>query len=132
MGIGPRRLAGVSVLVVEDHDDTREVWERTLEYAGALVTGASSGSQALALCATLRPDVVVTDLSMPDGDGLWLAEQLRMQGALMPIIAISGYVAAFAKSLQAAFFVHVLQKPLDPWELVEVVASVTSNQPPSQ
>ena len=125
MGVGPRRLAGVSVLVVEDHDDSREVWERTLEYAGALVTGASSGSQALALCATLRPDVVVTDLSMPDGDGVWLAERLRTQGALMPIIAVSGYPAAVVQGLQRAFFVHVLRKPLDPWELVEVVASVT-------
>jgi CheY-like chemotaxis protein len=69
MGTRKRRLAGI-------HDDSREV----LEHAGALVTAASSARQAIEFCASLRPDVIVTDLAMPDDDGVWLAEQLRARG----------------------------------------------------
>jgi CheY-like chemotaxis protein len=118
------RLAGVHILVVEDHDDSRDLWERVLRYAGALVTAARSARQALELCATVRPDVVVTDLAMPEDDGVWLAEELRARGEQMPLIAVSGYSAVFGARLRAAPFKLVLQKPIDPWRLVEAVASV--------
>jgi len=118
------RLAGIHVLVVEDHDDSRDLWERVLRYAGALVTAARSARQALELSATARPDVVVTDLAMPEEDGIWLAEQLRARNERVPIIAVSGNSAAFGARLQAAPFARVLQKPIDPWRLVETVASV--------
>ncbi len=49
-------LAGIHVLVVEDHDDSRDVWERVLRYAGALVTAARTARQALELCASVHPD----------------------------------------------------------------------------
>ena len=117
-------LAGIHVLVVEDHDDSRDVWERVLRYAGALVTAARTARQALELCASVHPDVVVTDLAMPDEDGVWLAEELRARGARMPIVAASGYSQVFGARLRAAPFAHVLQKPIDPWRLVESVASV--------
>jgi CheY-like chemotaxis protein len=118
------RLAGTHVLVVEDHDDSRDLWERVLRYAGALVTAAGSAHQALELCASVRPDVVVTDLAMPDEDGIWLAEELRARGAQVPIIAVSGYSAVFGARLRSAPFKLVLQKPIDPWRLVEAVISV--------
>jgi CheY-like chemotaxis protein len=118
------RLAGTHVLVVEDHDDSRDLWERVLRYAGALVTAARSARQALELSAMVRPDVVVTDLAMPDDDGVWLAEQLRARGDVMPLIAVSGYGAIFGARLHNRPFSRVLQKPVDPWLLVETVASV--------
>ena len=118
------RLAGIHVLVVEDHDDSRDLWERVLRYAGALVTAAGSAHQALELCASVQPDVVVTDLAMPDEDGIWLAQELRARGEQFPIIAVSGYSAVFGARLRAAPFKLVLQKPIDPWRLVEAVASV--------
>jgi len=117
-------LSGIHVLVVEDHDDSRDLWERVLRYAGALVTTARSARQALDLCASVRPDVVVTDLSMPDEDGVWLAQVLRARDERMPIIAVSGYSLIFGARLGAAPFAQVLQKPIDPWRLVETVASV--------
>src|SRR5262245_58739718 len=86
-------LVGIHVLVVEDHDDSRDLWERVLRYAGALVTATHSARQALELCASVRPDVVVTDLSMPEDDGIWLVEQLLARGEQMPVIAVSGYSA---------------------------------------
>ena len=118
------RLAGIHVLVVEDHDDSRDLWERVLRYAGALVTAARSARQALELCTNVRPDIVVTDLAMPDEDGIWLAEELRARGEQMPLIAVSGYSPVFGARLQAAPFARVLQKPIDPWRLVETVAAV--------
>ena len=93
-------LAGIHVLIVEDHEDSRDLWERVLQYAGALVTAAGSARQALDLCATVRPDVVVTDLSMPPEDGVWLAEELRSRGDQMPRIAVSGYAAVFGDRLK--------------------------------
>jgi CheY-like chemotaxis protein len=118
------RLAGVHVLIVDDHDDSRDLWEKVLQYAGALVTAARSAPQALALCNTVRPDVVVTDLSMPEHDGVWLAEQLRARGEQMPLVAVSGYTAVFGDRLRTAPFSRILQKPLDPWILVEAVVSL--------
>lgn len=116
------RLGGIEVLIVEDHDDSRELWVRTLQYSGALVTAASSARQGITFCETLRPHVVITDLSMPDEDGVWLAEQLRARGKSMPLIAISGYSRLFADRLRPGLFVQMLQKPLDPWRLIEAVA----------
>ena len=120
------RLAGVHVLIVEDHDDSRDLWERALQYAGALVVAASSARQALTVCETVRPDVVVTDLAMPNEDGVWLAEQLRSRGEQMPLIAVSGYARAFADRLRAGLFVQMLEKPLDPWHLVEAIANAVA------
>jgi CheY-like chemotaxis protein len=104
-------LAGIHVLVVEDHDDSRDLWERVLHYAGALVTAARTARQALELCASVHPDVVVTDLSMPEEDGIWLAEEIRARGERMPLIAVSGYSLVFGARLRAAPFAQVLQKP---------------------
>jgi CheY-like chemotaxis protein len=65
-------LRGIRVLVVEDHDDSRDVLAEALKYSGAVVTTASSAREALPL--TPMVDVVVTDMSMPgeDGRGSWL------------------------------------------------------------
>ena len=118
------RLAGIHVLVVEDHDDSREIWESVLRYWGALVMGANSARQAFQSYTTLRPDIVVTDLAMPGEDGIWLAEQLRARGERMPIIAVTGYAPIFAERLPGATFTRVMQKPVDPWHLVEAVAAL--------
>ena len=118
------RLAGIHVLVVEDHDDSREIWESVLRYSGALVMGANTARQGFQFYTMLRPDIVVTDLAMPGEDGIWLAEQLRARGERMPIIAVTGYAPIFAERLPGATFTRVMQKPVDPWHLVEAVAAL--------
>jgi CheY-like chemotaxis protein len=127
MGRTDGLLVGIHVLVVEDHDDSREVWKHAIEYSGARVSAASSSRQALEFFDKLRPDVVVTDLAVPGGDGVWLAEQLRGRGERLPIIAVSEYVPAFAERLPGALFTRVLQKPVEPFQLVEVVASAVTS-----
>src|SRR5690242_15985416 len=69
-------LYGVHVLVVEDTDDSRELLRMVLEYCGALVTTAESAERAKQLLDTLRPHVLVTDISMPD-DGIALIREVR-------------------------------------------------------
>jgi CheY-like chemotaxis protein len=62
-----RELDGVHVMVVEDNDDSRDMLRVALEYCGALVTTAGSVEEALSMLGTLRPHVLVTDISMPHG-----------------------------------------------------------------
>jgi CheY-like chemotaxis protein len=63
---GPPRIDGVHVLVVEDTDDSRDMLRVALEYCGALVMTAASVEEALQILGTLRPHVLVIDISMPD------------------------------------------------------------------
>jgi CheY-like chemotaxis protein len=76
--LGTRRLAGVHVLVVDDDEDMRFVTHVTLRSQGAIVTEAASAREALDVLRQERPDVLVSDLSMPPGeDGYWLIGAVR-------------------------------------------------------
>jgi two-component system response regulator len=63
-------LLGVTVLIVEDHDDLREAFRLTLRYLGATVFEASDGHEALELVARAKPQVILCDLHMPRWTGL--------------------------------------------------------------
>ena len=118
-------LTGIHVLIVEDNDDARELFRTILVYAGALVTVATGAEQALDMCAQVLPDIVVTDIAMPDRDGLWLVQQLRAQQAVdgrrVPVVAVTGQGNAQLRWIESAGFADVLRKPVDPWELCRVV-----------
>ena len=74
---GVPSLEAVTVLLVDDDPDTREVAERILKDQGAVVIVASSGAEALSVLEVRRPDVVVSDISMPEMDGYELLRQDR-------------------------------------------------------
>jgi CheY-like chemotaxis protein len=118
-------LVGIHVLVVEDNADARDLFRTILQYAGALVTVASSAEQALEMCEEIVPDVLVTDVAMPERDGFWLVAELRRREGRdrrsIPIVAVTGQGPASAGRYDAAGFVEVLRKPVDPWELCRVV-----------
>jgi CheY-like chemotaxis protein len=118
-------LVGIHVLVVEDNDDARELFKTILQYAGALVSVASSADQALRMCEQILPDVLLTDVAMPERDGFWLIGQLRQRAAdgarRIPAIAVTGQGQSLVGRYDAAGFVEVLRKPVDPWELCRVV-----------
>jgi CheY-like chemotaxis protein len=128
-GIVPPSLTGIHVLVVDDHEDNCFIYEIVLEHCGAVVTVARSACHAIECCARLRPDIVVTDLAMPDEDGVWLADRLRTTHHSLPIIAVSGFVDLFDKRLKGAQFRRVLQKPVDPWELAAAIAAAVEIGP---
>jgi len=119
-----RVLVSVRVLLVEDQDRDREIFASVLRLAGAEVTAVSSGRQALRALKESPPDVLVSDVIMPDGDGLWLIREVRAldSGGDVPAIALTPLVgnADRRRILDAGFTAH-LPKPVPIQELVQTV-----------
>jgi len=124
MPYGPR-LDGVVVLVVEDDQDLRELVKHVLESNGALVVTAGSGTEALRIVENTPPDVLLSDIWMPEMDGYALMEKIRRLGHKKPIpaAALSAYtsVGARHKSSASGFQFHT-SKPIDVAEVVMKVA----------
>ncbi|HEY0006248.1 MAG TPA: ATP-binding protein [Pyrinomonadaceae bacterium] len=122
-------LHGLSVLVVEDEDDTREVLTTMLESRGASVLMASSAAEGLKLLLDARPHLLISDIGMPDEDGYVFIRRVRsleMEGAgKIPAIALTAYAREEDRmhALLAGYQVHVA-KPINPAELLTVVASL--------
>ena len=116
-------LAGVHVLVVEDTDDSRELFRMALEYCGALVTTAASAEEAKRILENLRPHVLVSDIGMPD-DGVELIREVKTvaqtKGLHVPAIAITAYRDR-REELLAEGFAELVEKPINPIALCEVV-----------
>jgi len=114
-------LAGVTVLIVEDHDDSRDMLRQIVSSFGATVLSASNGEEAIALLATRPvPDLVFCDLLMPRMNGHQFMDWLRRQPHLsrIPVIAISalGAEADIMKTWSAGFSGHLV-KPVDFWTI---------------
>ena len=124
----PGNLAGIRVLVVDDDADSRELVTTVLATAGAHVRQAASASEALALARDLAPDVVISDIAMPNRDGYTLLRDLRtLFGRSAPRVAIALTAQATAidrdRALSAGFDRHIA-KPFDPLALVETLREV--------
>ena len=87
---GARRVDEPFVLLVDDHAGTLDVLRKVVEKAGHACVATPSPSDALALCDARRPDVVVTDLSMPRLDGQCLARWIKARFPGVPIVLITG------------------------------------------
>ncbi len=126
-GDRPRPLAGVHVLAVDDDADARELLRVAFQQAGARVTVAESARAALAAIEAAAPDVLVSDIGMPGGDGYELLESVRAveRGSRLPAVALTAYarVEDRDRALRAGFQLHVA-KPIDPAALVRAVALV--------
>jgi CheY-like chemotaxis protein len=124
-------LHGRKILVVEDHDDARELVANVLGAEGAQVMTASSTAEALDLIARTAPDVLVADLGLPGEDGFELLRRIQGMNASManalPAIALTAYARASDRERAAAAgFLHYVVKPVDPEELVKVIASIVT------
>src|SRR4051812_34090270 len=88
-------LANLSIVVVDDHVDSAELLEILLESSGARVRIAHTGTSALDLLATVKPDVLLLDITLPDMDGYELLQRIRtIEGlASVPAIAMTGHTA---------------------------------------
>jgi PAS domain S-box-containing protein len=122
-------LGGVHVLLVEDDDDSRDLLSAILTKCGARVTATSSGHEALALFATDVPDVLVSDIGMPQMDGYTLIRRVRAlpiaAGQHVPALALTAYARSEdrRRALAEGFQMH-LAKPADPSEFAMTVASL--------
>jgi signal transduction histidine kinase/CheY-like chemotaxis protein len=125
-------LEGIKLVVVDDDVDTREFLAFFLEQQGAIVTTASSAHEALTVMAKSPPDLLLSDLGMPDVDGYALIRKVRSlspdQGGLIPAIALTAYAAETTqqKVFAAGFQLH-LAKPVDPTKLVAAIAGLVQS-----
>ena len=124
------RLDGVEILLVEDDRDALDAMAHALRWIGATVRAATSAEDAWATFTGSEPDVVVSDLSMPDEDGFSLLRRIKdaARSRVVPAIALTGFTRPEdrARVLKAGFAAYV-PKPIDPDELARVVATVVSD-----
>lgn len=122
--------SGKRILVVDDNEDLRSTIQALLQADGFEVAVAGNGQAALALHQSRPADVVITDLFMPDKDGIETIVELRKLSPQLKIVAISGWT-----STQGSDYLRVareigatvtLQKPFDPQELSRVVRQLAA------
>ncbi|TBR61138.1 histidine kinase [Westiellopsis prolifica IICB1] len=126
-------LNGVKILVVDDDADTREFTAFLLEEYGANVTAFASAAEALITFTQLQPDILLSDIGMPDIDGYMLMQQVRNlppeEGGQIPAIALTAYAGEidYQQALSAGFQKHV-SKPVDPVKLIEVITRLVGKK----
>jgi signal transduction histidine kinase/ActR/RegA family two-component response regulator len=120
-------LSGLNVLLVDDDSDTLKLMETALKRRQANVTAVSSAGEAIQAISRRRPDVLVSDIAMPDEDGYGLIEKVRMlengESQGIPAVAITAYAKEEdrERALSAGFQIY-LAKPVELTELISVVA----------
>jgi signal transduction histidine kinase/ActR/RegA family two-component response regulator len=122
------RLETISVLVVDDDEETREALRSLLTTVGASVKTAESVDRAIAVLAESYPDVLVSDLGMPGRDGYWLIKEIRAReketgtSEHLPAVALTAYgrVEDRVEVFASGFDSHVM-KPVDPAELAAII-----------
>jgi PAS domain S-box-containing protein len=123
------RLDGLTILVVDDEPDTRDLLRKGLEYCGAKVRTADSAARAIAQLDHDLPDILISDIGMPGTDGYELIRQIRQlpgeKSRNIAAIALTAYtrVEDRLQALRAGYDMHV-PKPVELTELVAVAASV--------
>lgn len=134
MGGSPKPGEGASsgrpvVLLVEDHADTRMMYSEFLSMSFEVLT-AGNGNEALETLRTGRPDLLITDLSLPGLDGFQLIARVREDPATsrLPIICLSGYGGhVHEQRARAAGADRLLQKPCLPETLIEIALALLSH-----
>ena len=123
-------LAGIKVLIVDDEEDNLDFFTFVLEEFGAMVTAVASASEALQLLAQSKPDILLSDIGMPEINGYMLIQQLRATEAeqgkqKIPAIALTAYAGEIneQQALRAGFQLHI-PKPVAPEELLKAVSSL--------
>jgi DNA-binding response OmpR family regulator len=114
------------ILVVEDTQDTRELLHLYFRMAGFDVVLAADGSQGLYMIASEKPDVIITDVCMPDMDGIEMIKQLRSEPetASIPIMVFTARGSETTKRAIEAGATKAFYKPFDFDELVKIVADM--------
>jgi PAS domain S-box-containing protein len=126
-------LQGFRILVVDDDTDSRDFISFVLSEEGAEVIAVSSAMKALQALAESKPDVLLSDIGMPDMDGYMLIRQLRTwlpeQGGKIPAIALTAYAGEYnqQQAISAGFQMHVT-KPAEPSELVTAVVRLADKK----
>ena len=124
------RLEGCSVMLVEDHADSRELLLEALRKSGADVTAFGAAGDAFAALDRVRPSVIVADIALPDEDGYSFIRRVRAHSTpdiqAIPAIAVTAYatISDRAEALGVGFQQH-MPKPVDPGRLVQAIHELT-------
>jgi CheY-like chemotaxis protein len=127
MAKSPQLLSGLNVLLVDDDSDTLTLMATALTKRQANVTAVSSAGEAIQAITRKRPDVLVSDIAMPDEDGYGLIEKIRRlengETQNIPAVAITAYAKEEdrERALSSGFQIY-LAKPVELTELISVVA----------
>lgn len=124
-----RPLTNVSILIVDDDADAREVLETYLAFVGATVRTASNATEGLELFKASPPAIVLADIVMPASDGFWLLREIRRlrSGGSVPVIAFTGRVMPDDRDRyrDAGFDAH-LPKPADLDDVTKLILILTA------
>jgi two-component system cell cycle response regulator DivK len=123
MAAGP----GTLVLLVDDYPDNRDIYVQFLTYAGLRVEEAENGHQALDKAFTMRPDVIVMDLSLPGLDGWEATRRLKQDPRTrdIPVIALTGHaLAGHSKVAFDAGCDAFITKPCLPERLLDEIRAI--------
>jgi CheY-like chemotaxis protein len=131
-------LSGLSVLVIDDELDPREMLQEALGRCGADVIAVDSADRARCFLATRTPDVIVSDISMPDEDGIAFVQSLRALSdaakSSIPAVALTALSASTARkmAMTSGFDVYLV-KPVEIWILAQLIRDIagspSSNEP---
>jgi PAS domain S-box-containing protein len=122
-------LSGLQVLIVDDESDTRELTAFILKQFKAIITTVASAQEALSAIKKQKPDILLSDIGMPDMDGYILMQHLRAlppdQGGEIPAIALTAYAGDMnqQQALTAGFQLHI-SKPIEPEILVRAIVQL--------
>jgi len=126
----PRRLADLSaltVLVVDDHADSRDLLREVLQSCGAAVLEADNVRTAQEYVKTVKLDLIVTDLALPGADGAsflkWLREQPGAKGGALPAIAVTAYRERYPPA-EVTGWAAYFQKPIRVEEFVNTIVAI--------
>lgn len=126
---GSIRLDGIHVLLVEDDDDSRKLIGTMLKRYGARVTSTKSAAEALQVFANDLPDILISDIGMPDEDGYEFIRKLRElppeKGGRTPAIALTGYASRKdrERALAAGYHQH-MAKPIEQADMIAAIAAL--------
>ncbi len=120
-----RNLEGIKILVVDDDNDSRDFIVFVLEQEGAIVTPVTSAFEALEVLTKFTPDIMVSDIGMPEMDGYALMRQVKASEPIPKAIALTAYAGEYdqQQALAAGFLLHI-SKPAEPDELIAVVTQL--------
>jgi signal transduction histidine kinase/ActR/RegA family two-component response regulator len=128
-----RSLEGLRVLLVDDERETREIISTVIERTGAEVKTCTSAREALAELAAWRPDVILSDIGMPDEDGYSFIGQVRAlphnEGGATPAAALTAYAREEDRkqALAAGYQMHIA-KPIGAGQLVTMIAKLAGRE----
>jgi CheY-like chemotaxis protein len=127
----PNRLSDLTIVVVEDHDDSRRYLGLFLDQLGANVVLARNAFEGLEAIKRNHPDLVVSDIRMPGIDGFELLREIRALGpdeGSVPVIAMTALVGQTDRTrLLSAGFQACLPKPFSPGKLLETMLTVLND-----